>query len=311
MNVRIGIIYDKNAPELFNNISSILSKKFDVMGVLPDRISYLSKNEIDMVFNLYTGSNTKLEQVLIPAILKTKGIPHVGSDFFTHHISTNKILTKIIMKHYGIPTPLFFTSRDISFLESPFKFPLIVKPSREGSGLGITRDSVVYDIESLKKQVNRIYNEFNQEVLIEEFIEGREFTVGIIGNDEELTILPIMEIDFSNLPEDCEKYYSYYVKREMGSKTIYRCPADIDKNLENQIRGIAKKLYEILDCKDYARIDIRVRGNEVYYVIEINTYPGLHEDYSDLPKMARAFGLTYENLIFKIVESSLKRHGIL
>ena len=210
-----------------------------------------------------------------------------------------------------MPTPEFISIHnkdELSRLKNKnIRFPVIVKPCDEGSGRGIHQDSLIYDMNSLMKKVEEELLVYNPPIMINEYIEGREFTVGILGNGDALTVLPILEISFEKLPTNLAKFYSFEVKSHYGDKTIFRCPALLDNSLRQKIEDIAKKAYKALNIKDYARIDIRLRG-DTPYVLEINSLPGLQKDYSDITKMASACGLGYGGLIYKIVNSAINRY---
>lgn len=143
--------------------------------------------------------------------------------------------------------------------------------------------------------------------MITEYIKGREFTVGILGNGNNLKVLPILEISFETLPDDLAKFYSFEVKSNYADKTIFRCPAPLDNKFKANIENTAKKAYNALSLRDYARVDIRVK-DDTPYVLEINSLPGLQKGYSDITKMADACKLGYEGLILKIVENAINRY---
>jgi D-alanine-D-alanine ligase len=145
--------------------------------------------------------------------------------------------------------------------------------------------------------------------LVEEYIRGREFTVGIIGNGSNLTVLPIMEIMFTNNRN--ENLYSYRVKKESATSIYCECPANISPKLTNTINKMAKKIFTVLDCKDVARIDLRIEeGTNIPYFIEINPLPGLVDDYSDLVVIYKQSGKTYDDLIITILNQALSRNNL-
>lgn len=216
-----------------------------------------------------------------------------------------------MFKLSDIPTPDFVLVHNHKELhqlkEKDIEFPVIVKPSDEGSGRGIHQDSLVYDMASLKDKVIEELEIYNPPVMITEFIDGREFTVGIVEDGADMKVLPILEIDFQKLPKGFAKFYSFEVKSKYEAETIFKCPAAMREELRERIRRTAKKAYKALNLKDYARIDIRVKNNTPY-VLEINSLPGLLKDYSDITKMAKVSGMGYDGLILNIVKSALFRH---
>jgi D-alanine-D-alanine ligase len=320
----IGLVYDgsntkKNTDEAYHaehqknetvdQVYNILIKKYAVIKMeVDDKISEtLAKSGVDLVFNLSTGMKGESRQSQIPGLLEMLGIPYVGSGVLAHALALNKAMAKCIFQHNHVSTPAFqtfYTGEEL--FNSLLLFPLIVKPGCEGSGFGIHKDSVVFDVASLMLKINDILKAYEPPALVEEFIEGREFTVGIIGNGINKTILPIMEIDFQNIPEEQGKFYTYEVKNDFGDQTLYHCPATLSPTLEKSIRDKVSQAFDALGCRDVARVDVRVRGDKAY-IIEINSLPGLKPEYSDLPKMALVAGLSYEDLILKILNVAIDR----
>lgn len=146
--------------------------------------------------------------------------------------------------------------------------------------------------------------------MITKYIEGKEFTVGVMGNSDNISVLPILEIDFSNIPNHLNKFYSFEVKVHYGEQTKYYVPARIKKETENNIKKMAVKAYKALNMRDYARIDFRLNEDNIPYVLEINSLPGLMKGHSDLCKMAGAARLNYDGLVMKIVNNAVKRYGL-
>lgn len=326
---KIGIIVDSSREAIYKNeetrhqdhqktatlesIKQALERKYDVT-VFEANVNLASKlleDKPDLVFNLSSGIVGECRQSQVPAILEMLRIPYTGSGIMAHCLALHKGMAKRIFLQNGVPTPRFqiFTSIDEQLDES-LNFPLIVKPSCEGSGMGIYRDSLVYGREQLYSVVRDRLEKYKQAILVEEFIEGREFTVGVLGNDPDIKVLPILEINFDRVPDEYGKFYTFETKTKMGHLTNYYCPAPISDELKEKIEKAVVSAYRSLDCRDISRVDIRVKGEEPY-VLEINTLPGLKKGYSDLPKMAEVAGMTYEQLIDFIVESAVKRYGII
>ncbi|SHI39624.1 D-alanine--D-alanine ligase family protein [Lutispora thermophila] len=326
MSYKIGLVLDEPKIEMStdesrsadeqkritaNKIYEVLSKKYEVVNIVADVkiIENLKNSNIDIVFNLSTGVRGESRQSQIPAILEMLGIPYVGSGILAHAMALDKTVAKQIFKYHDVLTPNFQIFHDENEKLNPeLKFPLIIKPACEGSGFGIHGDSVVYEEEAVRKKVSKLLKQYQPPILAEEFIEGREFTVGIIGNGKDKTVLPILEIDFKDIPEEYGKFYSFEVKANFGHKTNYYCPAPISNKLEEQIKAMASKAFDALGCRDLARVDVRVR-DDVPYILEINSLPGLKPVYSDLTKMAEAAGISYDELIIKILEEAIKRIG--
>jgi len=267
---------------------------------------------VDMVFNIAEGVKGKFRESEVPAILDYLNIPYTGSNSFSLALALNKSLTKKILKAEKIPTPNFqtFTKGDEK-LNPELKFPLIVKPNCEGSAKGIDKSNVVFAEAELYKKIPEIINIYQQEALVEEFIEGRELTVGILENGK-VIILPILEIDFSNCKNSGEYFYSWKMKEyqgnaKMGLVPTFHCPARLDEETEKKVKDAALKTHRALGCLDISRTDIRLDKFNTPYVLEINPLPGLDPEDSNFPAMAYAAGMDYEDLIEAILFSASER----
>mgnify|MGYP001409753814 CR=1 FL=1 len=308
-----GLLEDKQKKQTIEEIKKVLSKRFKCINLVFDDniVKNLKKEQVDLVFNLCNGikGNDRLSQ--LPAILEYAGIPYTGSSPLSHGLAYNKIYSSILFKKIGVPTPDFIYVYNIMELEDVnLNYPVLVKPKDEGSSRGIYENSLVYNKKELIKKVEEDLKIYNPPILINEYIEGREFTVGILGNDENLKVLPILEIDFSNLPKDLNNIYSFEVKNYYGDKTTYHVPARLDNRIKRVIEKTSIKAYNILGMEDYARVDIRLK-KDIPYVLEINSLPGLMKGHSDITKMAKAAGLDYEGLIMTIVKNAMKRQNII
>lgn len=278
----------------------------------PNLFSYFRKNHVDMVFNIAEGTSGKFRESEVPAILDYLNIPYTGSSTFSLALALNKALTKKILKAENIPTPHFQVFiKGNEELNPDLEFPLIVKPNREGSAKGINISNVVTDKESLFSKVKEIINIYKQEALAEEFIEGKELTVGILENGK-TTILPILEIDFSTCKNSGEYFYSWRMKEyqgnlELGLVPTFHCPARLNEDTERLVKEAALKTHQVVGCFDISRTDIRLSQDNIPYVLEINPLPGLNPRESNLPLMAYAAGIKYEDLIEAILMSALER----
>lgn len=257
-----GLLEDKQKKQTIEEIKKVLSKRFKCINLVFDDniVENLKKEQVDLVFNLCNGikGNDRLSQ--LPAILEYAGIPYTGSSPLSHGLAYNKIYSSILFKKIGVPTPDFIYVYNIMELENVnLNYPVLVKPKDEGSSRGIYENSLVYNKKELIKKVEEDLKIYNPPILINEYIEGREFTVGILGNDENLKVLPILEIDFSNLPKDLNNIYSFEVKNYYGDKTTYHVPARLDNRIKRVIEKTSIKAYNILGMEDYARVDIRLK----------------------------------------------------
>ncbi|MFA5144789.1 MAG: ATP-grasp domain-containing protein [Candidatus Omnitrophota bacterium] len=282
----------------------------------PSLFSYFKNNRVDMVFNIAEGKRGKFRESEVPAILDYLNIPYTGSNTFSLALALNKALTKKILKAENIPTPSFqvFTKGNEE-LDSALKFPLIVKPNCEGSAKGINISNVVNTKDELFRKIKEIIGSYRQEALVEEFIDGKELTVGILENGK-TTILPILEIDFSTCKDSGEYFYSWRMKefqgdRKLGLVPTFYCPARLDKHTEALVKETALKTHHAVGCFDISRTDIRLSRDNVPYVLEINPLPGLDPRESNFPIMAYAAGMKYEDLIEAILISASQRRKVL
>jgi D-alanine-D-alanine ligase len=210
----------------------------------PNLFDWFRNSRVDIVFNIAEGKHGKFRESEIPAMLDLLNIPYTGSNTFSLAIALNKALTKKILRAEGIPTPAFqLFSKGTEQLAPSLKFPLIVKPNCEGSGKGLSRTNVVNDEASLYERVREINSVYRQEVIVEEFIDGKELTVGILENGK-TTVLPILEIDFSTAKRSGEFFYSWKMKEfqgneEMGTTPTFHCPARLDRETENLVKETA------------------------------------------------------------------------
>jgi len=308
-----------DSAETINAIIGAIKKKGHCVEALdveyPKLFSYFRENSVDMVFNIAEGSSGKFRESEVPAILDYLNIPYTGSGTFSLALALNKAITKKILKAENIPTPNFqlFTKGNEE-LDPALKFPLIVKPNCEGSAKGINKANVVDNADDLFKRVREILDAYQQEALVEEFIEGKELTVGILENGK-TRVLPILEIDFSDCKNSGEYFYSWKMKEYQGNKELglvptFHCPARLDKSVQERIAEVALKTHRAVGCLDISRTDIRLDKSNVPYVLEINPLPGLDPKESNFPIMAYAAGMQYEDLIEAIILSASERKGL-
>ena len=266
---------------------------------------------VDLVFNIAEGTHGAHRESQVPAILEALGVPCTGSNSVTLALALDKAKTKQILAFERIPTPrwqLFPTPE--TPLTQPLRFPLFVKPNREGSAKGIWRESVVHDETGLRRQVAHVYERYRQEVLVEEFVEGLELTVGVLGEHP----LPILEIDFSPCQPSGEFFYSWRMKEFQGNASLglnptLHCPARLDEPTTARIQQMALRVHRALGCRDLSRTDIRLNADGTPYVLEVNPLPGLSPWDSNFPVMAGAAGWSHEALIQRIVELAMARYA--
>jgi D-alanine-D-alanine ligase len=248
------------------------------------------------------------------------GIPYTGSGPLTLAITLDKARTKEILSFYGIPNPKFQIFREpTTHLKEGLGFPIILKPIAEGSSKGITNDCLVRNEIELRAKLRHLLEAYRQPVIAEEFLEGREFTVALIGNGNP-EILPIVEVCFDDVPEGINKFDSYEMKwiyddPNSGKhiENMVKCPADITKGLESQIKKVCLDAYHALGCRDFCRIDLRLDSRGVPNILEVNPIAGLIPDpreNSRFPKSCYAAGMTYNQMIGRILEEGIKRNRL-
>ncbi len=275
-----------------------------------DFINKLKKTHVDIVFNIAEGISGRGREAQIPAILSFLGIPYSGSDETTLCISLNKALTKRYLSTFGIKTPSYQLVKTSDFkLDNSLNFPLIVKPDAEGSSKGISDMAIVEDEKMLYETVIKNINMYKEPMLMEEYITGREFTVGILGNGEDLKVFDPMEICYIAEARE-NRIYSYNVKKNYKKYITYSCPPKLPDETIQKMKNIAAEIYKDLECRDFSRIDFMLSDNGEIYFIEINPLPGLTPDYSDFPMIARFCGTDYKSLVINVLNSALKRYGL-
>ncbi|MGI6662582.1 MAG: D-alanine--D-alanine ligase family protein [Bacillota bacterium] len=268
----------------------------------------LLSNRLDIVFNMCEGLRGESRESHIPSMLEMLGIPYTGSGVLTLALTLDKPLAKKVLAYHGIPTPGFrvFSSPDEISVEG-LEFPLFVKPAHEGSSMGVSSSSYCRDIHELTAEARRLIALYRQPVLVEEYLPGREFTVGILGNKNPI-IFPVMEINFDAIPAGCARVYSRQFKTDWSDDIYYMCPAPISPELEALLKDTALKTYRALDCRDLARVDLRLDRNWVPNVMEVNPLPGLAPGYSDYPRIAEKGGWSFTDLVNGILECALRRN---
>jgi D-alanine-D-alanine ligase len=272
----------------------------------PDLPRLLAEADVDLVFNIAEGLMGRNREAQVPALCELLGIPYTGSDSATLAIALDKALAKKVFKQHGILTPefqLFETGRER--LSPALKFPVIVKPNAEGSSKGIAGTSVFDEEAGMRAAVKALIEKYRQPALVEQYITGREFTVGLLG-DRRPRVLPPMEICFKDRTQQ-RPVYDFQVKQEWAKHVEYKCPAPLTPTEVRGIERAAREVFDALDCRDFARIDIRMNAQGQIYVFEVNPLPGLTPDYSDLVLIAKAAGMDYRTLIGEILAGGLKR----
>lgn len=287
-------------------------KSLNVNDNLDVLLNALQEYKPDVVFNfveIFHGQ-PKLE-MNVAGLFDLYGVPYTGAPPIALATCQNKLLAKKILIANGIQTPAFEIFPVVRTLKVKhnLNYPLIVKPLFEDASVGIENASVVHDMKSLRKRIKHVHTEFKQPALVEEFIEGRELNVSVLG-DKETAVLPISEIDFSTMPDHLENIVSYQAKwdslHEAYHKTIPICPAKLPKKLLAKIEKIALKAFSVLHLRDYARVDMRLRADGEVFVLEANPNPDLSEG-AGFMRSAEAAGYPYEKALDKLIQLALER----
>ncbi|MRR37102.1 D-alanine--D-alanine ligase, partial [bacterium] len=305
--------------ETVNAVREALEERHSVVMIEADEDAFekLRRRNFDFVFNIAEGLHGSSRESQIPAILEMLQIPYLGSDPLTLGICLDKSRAKEILAHNRIPTAPFVVVHSMDALqEARVRFPSIVKPLHEGSSKGVYDSCVVRSPEDLEREVRTVLQVYREPALIEEFLTGREFTVAMMGNGDDVRILPIVEIRFDGFPEGANPIYSYEAKWVWDTREtpldIFSCPADISDDLRHEIEAISRDAYRVLRCRDWTRIDVRCDSRGKPFIMELNPLPGIlprPEDHSCFPKAARAAGLSYNQLINAALDISLERWG--
>jgi D-alanine-D-alanine ligase len=285
----------------------------------------------DICFNICEGHFGDARESHIPSLLEMMRIPYTGSKVLTLALALDKPMTKRVIAFHNLPTPEFQTFERVDEILSPdMKFPLFVKPSREGTGMGVSRQSIVHNEEEMRYQIELIFDKYKQPVLVERYIEGREVTVGFIGNlvgpvaqrlpDDEnarriqagLHFLPPMEVDLSPFT-DSDTVYSNRLKVDLADKLNYLCPAPITEDQKDELNWLAAAVFRVTGALDVSRVDFRLDMHDNFkpYILEINPLPGLSPIISDLVIEAAGEGITHTELVNMILNTALERYGMI
>jgi D-alanine-D-alanine ligase len=285
----------------------------------------------DICFNICEGHFGDSREAQIPAILEKLRIPYTGSKVLTLALTLDKPMTKRILACHNLPTPEFQSFERVDEpLDEGMTFPLFVKPSREGTGMGISHKSIVHNEPQLREQIAFTLNRYKQPALVEKFIEGRELTVGMVGNligpvakrlpynenapriQAGLRFLPPMEVDLNPYLET-DGVYANRLKTALASDLTYLCPAPLDEETIDDLNWLAAAVFRVTGALDVSRVDFRLDANDNWkpYILEINPLPGIAPVISDLVIEAAADGIEHTELVNLILNTALKRYGMI
>lgn len=284
-----------------------LGHRTDRIGHARQLIARLARGDRwDLVVNIAEGLFGIAREAQVPAILDVYQIPYTFSDPLVMAMALDKGLSKIAARHGGVPTPDFAVVRepaDAQRIDLPL--PLFAKPLAEGTGKGVTPASKIRDRKSLVTVCQELLTRFRQPVLVEQYLPGREFTVGLVGTDDEAQVLGTLEIIL--LPGAEEDVYSYVNKERCEELVEYRLVHAKEDPEVFRAEAVALRAWRALNCRDAGRIDLRNDAQGQPQFLEVNPLAGLHPSHSDLPMLCTALGMSYTSLIEKIVASAAKR----
>lgn len=271
------------------------------------RLAARAPLDVDLVFNICEGRDGRSREAQVPAILELLQIPYTGSDPLTMAASLDKGVAKRLLRERGVPTPDYVVVSDPGQIGSlHLRYPLFAKPVHEGTGKGIAPDSMLRGERELKEKVGSILRRYHQPALVEEYLPGREFTVGIVGNSPPEAI-GTMEV-FVNDPGEAG-IYSASSKAEWEKKVSYRFNGEVEADLRSQVESVALAAFTALECRDFGRIDVRCDAEGRPHVMEVNPLAGLSPLHSDLCFIARESGISYNELIGRIIQEAFRRNG--
>ena len=294
----------------------------------------------DICFNIAESHFGDGREAQVPALLEMLRIPYTGSKVLALALALDKPMTKRVLHYHELPTPEFQVferadepiDADLLNETGELRFSMFVKPSREGTSIGVSVDSIVHNVEQLRTQVAAQLARYNQPILAEHYISGREVTVGMLGNlkpndarrlsdrvadhvlPETLTFLPVLEMDTNAYAETERDLYTSRMKTELGPEDYkYFCPAPITPELEHRLKLLAGAVFRVIGCKDVSRVDFRLDAeqDDKPYILEINPLPGLSPGFSDLCLQAEAAGMSYADLINTVLNNAAKRYGLI
>jgi len=268
----------------------------------------------DLVFNRAEGLRGESRESHIPCLLEMLGIPYVGSGPRTLAVCLDKGWTKTFVRAQGVPTPDFAIARRRSDFDAvDLDFPVILKPNAEGSSIGINEDNVVWDQSGFRAKSEEMYETYRRPILVERFVPGREISVGMLGRpNAEPEVFPFLEVDFSRMPNDVGNVFGQIAKTKYDDLSHYLCPAPLSPNLASRIDRIARRTWDVLEIKDFARIDFRIDDEGAPQFLEVNPLPGMDydpdvKDFSFYTLMAFRAGYDYVGLVAGLLDSAIAR----
>jgi D-alanine-D-alanine ligase len=325
MKKRIGLVYDLRSDYLklgfseadvaefdFDGTIIAIQETIEMLGYETERIgngwalaqALVEGKRWDMVFNIAEGLYGRCRESQVPALLELYQVPYIFSDPLVCAATLDKAIAKKLVASEGLATPGFFVVRTPADVYNVnLNYPLFAKPLAEGTGKGIDQNSKIENFQQLDSTCNELLEKYKQPVLVEEFLSGREFTVGIIGTGQKAKAIGTMEIEVITNGESA--IYSYLNKEECDTRVRYSALREPKE--KHEIESLALKCYQVLECRDGGRVDIRCDEQGKPYFLEVNPLAGLHPVHSDLPMIATREGMSFIDLIGAILQSAFER----
>ncbi|MBN1483006.1 ATP-grasp domain-containing protein [candidate division KSB1 bacterium] len=322
--MRIGITYDLRQDYLDLGYGEEETAEFDQTGTIEaiehalqsfgfatDRIGNIwnltnrlaDGDRWDLVFNIAEGLRGIGREAQVPALLDAYDIPYTFSDPLVLALTLHKGMTKRVLRDLGIPTPDFVevqSMRDVNQVNLPY--PLFAKPIAEGTGKGVTPASKIHNLDELRRECDYLLATYKQPVLVETFLPGREFTVGIVGTGMEARSVGVIEVILNS---SAEQHAYSYINKEQCEELVQYVPVDDEQS--RQAVDISLATWCGLGCRDAGRVDVRVDANGLPNVMEVNPLAGIHPEHSDLPIICTIYGITYRELFEMILQSAMQR----
>jgi D-alanine-D-alanine ligase len=277
----------------------------------------LSLTRPDLLFNMAEGSSGPCREAQVPAVAEFLGVRYTGSDPLTLALALHKARSKEILAHRGIPTARFIlieSPGELPALQRAKIYPAFLKPVWEGSSKGISQESYAETPQAATERAEFLLKAYRQPVLVEAYLPGEEFTVAIMGNGDDITVLPLIRYRFDQLPSGSLPVMGYEAKwlwdRQGSHLEILECPAEIPASTEKAVQATAISAYRALGCRDWARVDVRLDRSGVPHVMEVNPLPGIIPDLTEnscFPRAADAAGMSYDELIQGVTRIAWRR----
>ena len=326
--LKVGLTFDLRDAYLAEGYTEVETAELDradtidaieaeltALGYRVDRIGHVRQlaarlvagDRWDVVFNICEGMHGLAREAQVPALLDAYRVPYVFSDALTCALTLHKGMTKDVVRAAGVATPdyaIVHEKADIANIQMPF--PLFAKPLAEGTGKGISANSKITGVSQLRRVCEQLLRQHHQPVLVERFLPGREFTVGIVGTGAQARALATLEIEL--LAKADADVYSYRNKEQCEELVTYQLLSSCA--LRREIENLALRAWRVLGCRDAGRIDIRLDAQEQPQFLEVNPLAGIHPQHSDLPIMASLAGISYSQLIGSIMQSAAQRLSI-